>query len=109
MTTDSAKAFLEKMKTDDGFAKSVTEAVSRKARADFVKAAGFDFSADELNAEVGELSDADLDGVVGGAGVSRDSGKFGSLSDATTKSIMSKGGLATDCQNDGNESVCVCG
>ncbi len=104
MSTESAKTFLEKMRTDDDFAKSVTDAATKKERADLVKAAGFDFTAAEFNEEVGELSDEELDGVAGGVARGR---KIG-LSARFTSRIMSTGGLATDCQTDGNESCCVC-
>ena len=104
MSTESAKSFLEKMRTDDDFAKSVTDAATKKERADLVKAAGFDFTAAEFSEEVGELSDDELDGVAGGVARGR---KIG-LSSRFTRKIMSKGGFATDCQTDGNESCCVC-
>jgi|TARA_B100000959_G_scaffold11192_1_gene11199 predicted ribosomally synthesized peptide with nif11-like leader len=109
MSAESAKTFLEKMRTDDDFAKSVTDAATKKERSDFVKAAGFDFTTEEFNEEVGALSDDDLDGVAGGvARGGRNIGKI-SLSARFSSNVISKGGLSTDCQNDGNESVCVCG
>ena len=65
MSVESAKAFLKRMKTDVAFARRVTGCKHAKARAELVKAEGYDFT----NAEVStlkELEDKELDAVVGG-------------------------------------------
>lgn len=65
MSIESAKAFIEKFKTDEEFAKKVTECESAEARMAFAKEAGFDFTAEEIKEFQGELSDEELDAVAG--------------------------------------------
>ena len=67
MSIESAQAFIERMKTDGEFANRVTECADAESRKAFVKAEGFDFSAEELKSMHSELSDEELDGVAGGA------------------------------------------
>ncbi|MDF2672248.1 MAG: bacteriocin propeptide, family [Clostridiales bacterium] len=70
MSVVSAKAFIEKVKNDEGFKKKLAALKDAKARAEFVKAAGYDFTKEEL-AKVKEeqgLSDDELDNVAGGCG-----------------------------------------
>ena len=67
MSTESAKAFVERVKTDEDFAKRVAEAASREERAEIVKAEGFDFTAEELKELTNELSVEDLEAVAGGS------------------------------------------
>jgi predicted ribosomally synthesized peptide with nif11-like leader len=67
MSIESAKAFVERMKTDEDFAKNVTECPDNEARKTFVKAAGFDFTMDEVKEVASELTEEELDGVAGGA------------------------------------------
>lgn len=62
MSTESAKAFIERMKTDEDFAKKVGECKDAEARMSFVREAGYTFSPDE----VGSLSDDDLQAIIGG-------------------------------------------
>ncbi len=66
MSIESAKAFLERMKTDGEFAESVAKCSDGKARMAFVKNAGFDFTAEEINQVSSSLSDSELDQVAGG-------------------------------------------
>lgn len=66
MSIESAKMFVERMNTDEDFAKNVTACKSAAARMTFVTAAGFDFTGEELAAVVGKLADGDLEAVTGG-------------------------------------------
>ena len=70
MSMASAKAFIEKVKTDEEFRNKLGELKDSQARTDFAKAAGFDFTAADI-AQVKEeegLSDDELDSVAGGCG-----------------------------------------
>ncbi len=67
MSIESAKLFVERMKTDEDFAKAVTECKDAEARMTFVKTAGFDFTPTEIKTVNEELSDTDLDAIAGGA------------------------------------------
>ncbi len=66
MSTESAKAFLDRIQTDDAFRAKVEAAKDKDARIAVVKAAGFDFELAELHATRAELSDEMLEKVVGG-------------------------------------------
>ena len=66
MSIESAKAFLERMKNDEDFRKSVGEIATSKERMEYVKGAGFDFTKDEIANLKDELSDDDLENVAGG-------------------------------------------
>ena len=66
MSLENAKAFLEKIKSDDNFRKEVGEKASPEERVQFIKNAGFDFTKDELDSLKAELSDEELDLVAGG-------------------------------------------
>ena len=66
MTMESAKAFVERVKTDEAFAKRVSGAASREERAEIAKAEGFDFTREELKTVTGELSVDELETVAGG-------------------------------------------
>lgn len=70
MSIESAKAFIEKVKTDEDFKKKLGELNDGQARLDYAKGLGFDFTADDI-AKVKEeqgLTDEELDGVAGGCG-----------------------------------------
>ncbi len=70
MSVTSAKAFLAKVKTDEEFKTKLGQMKDGKARLEFAKASGFDFSAEEfakLKEEQG-LTDDELDNVAGGCG-----------------------------------------
>lgn len=66
MSLESAKAFMERMKTDEDFRKKVTECKDSEARKAFVIKEGFDFTKDEIKVSRLELSNDELDSVVGG-------------------------------------------
>ena len=66
MSIESAKAFVEKVKSDEAFAKRISEASSKEERGEIAKAEGFDFTPEELNNVTSELSVEELDAVAGG-------------------------------------------
>ncbi len=66
MSIESAKAFLERMKTDEDFRNSVGEIGTAEERLEYVKKAGFDFTKDEIANLKDELSDDDMDNISGG-------------------------------------------
>jgi predicted ribosomally synthesized peptide with nif11-like leader len=66
MSIESAKAFLEKVKNDEDFRKSVGEIATTEQRMEFVKEAGFDFTKEEIEKLSSEVSDKQLDVVSGG-------------------------------------------
>ncbi len=51
MSIESAKAFIERMKTDEEFAKKATECRDKKAWQTLAKEAGFDFTIDDITVE----------------------------------------------------------
>ena len=65
MSVEQAKAFVEKMKSDDAFRDKVMAEEDVEARMELIGAEGFDCSAAEIGA-LQELGDAELDGVAGG-------------------------------------------
>ncbi|MBW4055855.1 MAG: Nif11-like leader peptide family natural product precursor [Proteobacteria bacterium] len=67
MSIESAQAFLERMKTDEEFAKNVTEYKDFEASMSYVKEAGFEFTLEEVKALTSELTDEMLDQVSGGS------------------------------------------
>lgn len=66
MSIESAKAFLDRMKTDEEFAKKVTACKNADTRMAYIKNEGFDFTVAEINTVKDELSDEELDLVAGG-------------------------------------------
>ena len=66
MSIESAQAFLERMKTDEEFAKNVIACPDKEARITYVKEAGFDFTHNELTELRGVLTDEQLDLIGGG-------------------------------------------
>ncbi|KJR42545.1 bacteriocin [Candidatus Magnetoovum chiemensis] len=76
MSLESAKSFIKKMREDAEFRSKVDAAANDDERRKFVKAAGFDFSKEDLKmispgvvhkTIEGELSEADLEKVAGGS------------------------------------------
>ena len=65
MSEDQAKAFVEKMKSDEAFRAKVMAEEDVEARMALIGAEGFDCSAEEIGAPQ-ELGEAELSGVVGG-------------------------------------------
>lgn len=66
MSIESAKAFMERMNTDEEFSKKVTDCKEKEACMELIKEAGFDFTADEikeLNLELSEVSTLSLESV----------------------------------------------
>jgi len=68
MSIESAKLFIEKMKADEEFCKKVTACADTSSRMAFVKAAGFDFTAADIDGIRREMSDSELEKVAGGKG-----------------------------------------
>ncbi|MCP3955750.1 MAG: Nif11-like leader peptide family natural product precursor [Desulfobacterales bacterium] len=68
MSIESAKALLERMKTDEDFRKEVGEIATAEERIAFVTAVGFDFTKEELEnvQEKMQLTDEELGSVAGG-------------------------------------------
>jgi predicted ribosomally synthesized peptide with nif11-like leader len=71
MSVEQAKAFIEKLGSDENLLNQVNSAENDGARMQLAKAAGFDFSTDEFNSVVDQLSgeeltEDDLDSVAGG-------------------------------------------
>jgi len=57
MSIESAKSFIEKMKSDDEFAKKVVACKNAGERMTFVKEVGFEFTPKEIQEVSGELND----------------------------------------------------
>ncbi len=66
MSLESAKAFVEKMNTDEDFRNKVTACKDPESRRAFVKSQGFDFTADDITVVKGELSEEALESIAGG-------------------------------------------
>jgi len=66
MSVESAKAFIERIKTDEAFNKKVKEFGGAEERMAFVREAGFSFTAEEMKEVDDQLSDGELDAVAGG-------------------------------------------
>ena len=78
MSVDQAKAFIEKMKSDEAFRARVMAEEDVEARLALIGAEGFDCSAEEIGA-LQELGDAELAGVAGGGSGGRFCGLYGRL------------------------------
>ena len=66
MSIESAKAFLERIKNDEDFAKIVGELGTTEQRMEFAKKAGFDFTMEEIAMLDDDISDDELNAVAGG-------------------------------------------
>ncbi|MEQ8188718.1 MAG: Nif11-like leader peptide family natural product precursor [Candidatus Eremiobacterota bacterium] len=66
MSLKPARAFVDRMKTDEDFRKKVTDCKDAETRAAFVKEAGFDFTAEDIELVRAELSDDDIMAIAGG-------------------------------------------
>ncbi|MEQ8192164.1 MAG: Nif11-like leader peptide family natural product precursor [Candidatus Eremiobacterota bacterium] len=66
MSLESAKAFVEKINTDEDFRNKVTGCKDQETRTSFVKSQGFDFTADDIKLAQGELGEEVLDAIAGG-------------------------------------------
>jgi len=67
MSIESAKAFIERMKTDEKFASQVMECKDQDSRMGFVKGEGYEFTVEEITAQQEQLSPQDLETITGGA------------------------------------------
>jgi predicted ribosomally synthesized peptide with nif11-like leader len=79
MSIEAAKSFIERMKTDEEFAKKVTACKDIEERKTLIQQAGFDFTASEFKEVSQVLSDDDLENVAGGGGALKNSLPFTSL------------------------------
>ena len=67
MSVDQVKAFIEKMKSDEEFAKRVMAIEDIAGRLACIQSEGFACSEAEIKEVSGELNDAELDSAAGGA------------------------------------------
>jgi len=65
---ESAKAFIEKMNTDEDFRKKVVECKDSDERKSYVSKEGFEFEVEELKMTRSHLSDHNLNSAVAGSG-----------------------------------------
>jgi len=65
MSIESAKAYIERLKTDEDFRQRVQDAEDGESRLALAKAEGFDFTRDEIGKVTSELSDDELDDISG--------------------------------------------
>ena len=68
MSIESAKAFMEKMKNDQQFSKAIMAETTTESRMTLAHGAGFHLTAEEMAQSTEELTDDDLEKVVGGSG-----------------------------------------
>lgn len=68
MTEHDARAFLERMKTDEAFAARVLAVEGAEERLAFIRGGGHDCSADEIAAVGGMLAEEELNSVSAGHG-----------------------------------------
>ncbi len=66
MSIESAKAFLEKIQSDEDFKNKIGAMESKEERIEFIKSEGFDFTEEEFNQVRKELSPEALDQAAGG-------------------------------------------
>ena len=66
MSIDSAKAYVERMKSDEEFRKKVLECKDGKKRMELVKVEGFDFTEADIKVVSAVLDDKELEKIVGG-------------------------------------------
>ncbi len=70
MSLESAKLFIERMSTDEDFAKGVTGCKDSESRKQFIMAKGFNFTMDDLsqakNDELTEVSEEQVEAISGG-------------------------------------------
>ena len=63
MSIESARAFIEKLKTDQLFYRQVATCKDRTARMDLIISEGFDCTEDEIKSAAAELSDDQLENL----------------------------------------------
>lgn len=71
MAIESAKAFIERIRTDASFRESIRKARDKKERWELIKETGFNFTKEEFDqakAELaGQLSEEELEVIAGGS------------------------------------------
>jgi predicted ribosomally synthesized peptide with nif11-like leader len=82
MSEEQLKAFQEAVKADAGLQEKLKAAKDADAVVEIAKAAGFVISLEELARAQAELSDEELEGVVGGQFISIDSRLLDWLADS---------------------------
>ncbi|AET69247.1 bacteriocin propeptide, TIGR03798 family [Desulfosporosinus orientis DSM 765] len=66
MSTESARKFIERLKTDEGFNSKIRECHTAEERMTLAKEAGFSFTPEEIKEiRKEQLSDSELDAVAG--------------------------------------------
>lgn len=68
MSLASAEAFMDRMKSDEEFAKKVNGCKDAEARLALARSEGYTFTKEEISQVKSELSDEELDQVAGGSG-----------------------------------------
>lgn len=66
MSLESANAFIQRVQSDSAFKQRLAEAPDSDARAQIVKAEGYDFTREEVMQLPQELTDAQLQEISGG-------------------------------------------
>ena len=66
MSMESARAFIERMKADEEFAKKIMAETTAESRISLARGEGFNFTAEEIVSCSGELTDDILEDVTGG-------------------------------------------
>ncbi len=81
MSIESAKAYVERLKTDEEFSKRILEAKDAYARKKIVQLEGFDFTKGDIDVVASGLSDEELSDVTRGpqSGASCECGREGEL------------------------------
>lgn len=66
MSIESAKAYVERMKTDEEFRNKILACTDAKKRMELVKSEGFDFTENDIKVVSAEFGDGFLSKAVGG-------------------------------------------
>lgn len=66
MSLDAVSAFLDRVKEDPDFRDAVAKCKTKEERQEFVRAAGLEFTAQELEEALSQLSLEELEHVAGG-------------------------------------------
>ena len=77
MSIESAKAFIERMKNDEEFAKKIMAETNADSRMALACGEGFTFTEEEIGQLTGELTDDELDRVAGAKAFSECAPKSG--------------------------------
>lgn len=67
MSIESAKAYMERLKTDEEFGNVIKTTPDRGVRMAFIESKGFDWDEGDITAALSEMSDEELEAVGGGA------------------------------------------